>query len=58
MAQLFHKFYTKGNKDSSLRFIIADNIALTQARLALATAIMTVLANGLGILGIEPMKQM
>jgi arginyl-tRNA synthetase len=57
-AQLFHKFFTQGNKDPSLRFIVADNAALTQARLALATAIKTVLANALGILGIQPMERM
>lgn len=58
IAQLFHKFFTQGNKNPSLRFIVLGNAALTQARLALATAIKTVLANALGILGIEPMEQM
>jgi arginyl-tRNA synthetase len=58
VAQLFHNFFTKGNNDPALRIIIPDQPALTQARLALTDALRTVLANALGILGIEPIERM
>ena len=57
-AQLFHNWFTQGTNDPSLRFVLPDNPALTQARLALVAGLRTVLANGLGILGIEPMERM
>ena len=57
-AQLFHNWFTQGTNDPSLRFVLPENPALTQARLALIDGLRTVLANGLGILGIEPMERM
>jgi arginyl-tRNA synthetase len=57
-AQLFHNWFTQGTNDPSLRFVLPENPALTQARLALVAGLRTVLANGLGILGIEPMERM
>jgi len=57
-AQLFHNWFTQGTNDPSLRFVLPENPALTQARLALVAGLRTVLANGLGVLGIEPMERM
>jgi len=57
-AQLFHNWFTQGTNDPSLRFVVPEKPALTQARLALVAGLRTVLANGLGILGIEPMERM
>jgi len=57
-AQLFHNWFTQGTNDPSLRFVVPEKPALTQARLALVAGLRIVLANGLGILGIEPMERM
>jgi arginyl-tRNA synthetase len=58
LAQLFHNLFTLGMHDASLRFILPDNPALTQARLAMIDGLRTVLANGLQVLGIPPMERM
>lgn len=47
----FARWYTSGNQDKALR-VITDDEAMTRARLALVAATRTVLATGLGILGI------
>ena len=51
-------FFTQGNSDTSLRFVLPDQPALTLARLALIVALKQVLANALGLLGIAPMERM
>ncbi len=57
-AALVHQFWAYGKSDPSLRFVIKDNLALTRARLALAQAIYIVIANGLSIIGVAPVKEM
>ena len=55
----FHALWTKGAKeDTSLRFISKDNKPLTLARLALVTALAFVIASGLQVIGVEPVKEM
>jgi len=51
LAADFARWYTLGNGDKSLR-VIVDDPPLQHARLALTTAVRTVLATGLGFLGI------
>ncbi len=51
LAAAFHKFYT-------LCKVITDDVPLTQARLALISAVRIVLANGLRILGISAPERM
>ncbi len=51
LATLFHKFYTECR-------VISDDQSLTQARLALISAVRIVLANGLGVLGISAPEHM
>jgi arginyl-tRNA synthetase len=51
LATAFHKFYTEHR-------VISDDLALTQARLALVRATQTVLANGLKILGVSAPERM
>jgi arginyl-tRNA synthetase len=58
LAASFHGLWNKGNEDPSLRFIHADDVALTQARLALLQAVCDVIASGLGILGVTPAEEM
>ena len=57
LAASFHKYFNMGSRTHELR-IITENIALTRARLCLADGIRTVLANGLGLLGISAPEQM
>ncbi|UTW54234.1 arginine--tRNA ligase [Kordiimonas sp. SCSIO 12610] len=58
LASEFHAFWNKGNDDPSLRFIIENDPEVTRARLALIRSVALVIASGLAILGVEPMKEM
>jgi arginyl-tRNA synthetase len=58
LASEFHGFWNKGNDDPNLRFIRADDADLTRARLALVEGVATVIASGLGIMGVEPVDEM
>ncbi len=58
VAAAFHGLWNKGNEDPRMRFIVADDAALTGARLALARATALVIASGLGIFGVEPVEEM
>jgi len=51
VAMAFHKFYT-------LQRVISDDLALSEARLALVKAVQIVLANGLALLGISAPERM
>ncbi|MEO1729177.1 MAG: arginine--tRNA ligase [Pseudomonadota bacterium] len=58
LASELHAFYTAGNKDTSKRFIVEQDSALSSARLFLGQAIGQVLRNGLGVLGVEAVESM
>jgi arginyl-tRNA synthetase len=58
LASAFHALWTRGKEDQGLRFLLAENAALTQARLAMLTAVRSVLATGLGLMGVEPVEEM
>ena len=58
LASEFHVLWNRGNEDPSLRFIIADDRALTAARLALVQGVATVVASGLELMGVEPVEEM
>lgn len=58
MAASFHSFWNKGKDDTSLRFILADNVELTAARLCLVKAVATVIASGLQILNVVAIEEM
>ena len=58
LASTFHAHWNKGKELPQLRFIRPDDIALTRARLALVTAVGTVLRAGLGLLGVEAPDEM
>ncbi len=51
----FHGYYTRGKADAR---VISDDVAQTQARLALVAAIRQVIANGLALLGVSAPDQM
>ncbi|MFC3051311.1 arginine--tRNA ligase [Kordiimonas pumila] len=58
LASEFHTFWNKGNDDQSLRFIIEGDEATTKARLALIRSVALVIASGLEVLGVTPLKEM
>jgi arginyl-tRNA synthetase len=58
VAAAFHALWNKGRDDSTLRFIQADDVPGTQARLALVRGAQAVIASGLGVLGVEPAEEM
>ena len=53
LASEFHAQWTRGTDAPHLRFIIQDDPQLTVARLALVQGVVTVLAWGLRVLGVE-----
>ncbi len=58
LASDFHALQHQGKLDPALRFIREDAPAVTEARLALVRATQTIIAAGLGILGVTPMNEM
>ncbi len=58
VASEFHALYTKGNDAPHLRFIIQNDPEMTLARLALVLGVVTVLASGLGLLGVGAPDEM
>jgi arginyl-tRNA synthetase len=58
LASRFHVHWNRGNEDPALRLVIPSDKALTAARLALAEGVALVIASGLRIFGVEPMKEM
>lgn len=57
-AASFHQLWNKGRDDTMLRFILEDEPELTKARMALVTAVATVIGSGLGVIGVEPTEAM
>jgi arginyl-tRNA synthetase len=58
LAAAFHSLWNRGNDDPSRRFLREDDLPLTAARLALARGVAQVIANGLGVMGVEPVEEM
>lgn len=58
LASEFHALWNKGNDRLDLRFIIDDNKEITLSRLAMIKAFSKIIASGLKILGVEPLKEM
>lgn len=58
LASTFHSLWNKGNDEVDLRFIINGNEEITKARLAMISSLATVIASGLGVLGVVPVKEM
>jgi arginyl-tRNA synthetase len=58
LASLFHSHWTRGKDQPQLRFVNEDRSNLTFARLALVTALTSVLGLGLKILGVSAPEEM
>ncbi len=58
VAGAFHALWNKGKELPHFRFINVEDTALTFARLALVTAVGTVIRSGLAVLGVEAPDEM
>jgi arginyl-tRNA synthetase len=58
LASDFHSLWNKGNSDATMRFIQKDNREATLARIALVNATRIVIQSGLGILGVEAIREL
>jgi arginyl-tRNA synthetase len=58
LASEFHGQWSRGKDASHLRFIIQDDPELTLARLALVQGVVTVIASGLSLLGVDAPEEM
>jgi arginyl-tRNA synthetase len=58
LASEFHSQWNRGTDLPYLRFIIQNDPLMTLARLALVEGVVTVLASGLGMLGVEAPEEM
>ena len=58
LASEFHALWTKGRDLPYLRFIINNDAEMTKARLAMVQGVVTVLASGLGVLGVGAPDEM
>ncbi len=58
LASEFHALWTKGRDMPHLRFIIQNDAEITIARLALVQGVVSVLASGLAVLGVDAPDEM
>lgn len=58
LASAFHSLWNRGRDSVALRFVNQENPQLSEARLALVDAVRSVLASGLGVLGVGAPSEM
>jgi arginyl-tRNA synthetase len=58
LASEFHALWTRGRDMPYLRFIMNNDAEITKARLALVQGVVSVLASGLAILGVDAPDEM
>jgi arginyl-tRNA synthetase len=58
LAAEFHALWNKGSENPNLKFIIKDNLQLTQARIYLVLAVKKIIAEGLKIFNIKAVEEM
>ena len=58
LSSSFHASWSKGNEDVKLRYIVEDDLNITNARLGLAKAVQKIIGIGLKILGVKPMEKL
>ncbi len=58
LAGDFHALWNAGRADASLRFLQAENLVESAARVALVAATATVLRAGMTVLGVTPVEEM
>jgi len=58
LAAAFHALWNRGNDDPSRRFLVAEDLPVSAARLALADAIGQIIRNGLSVMGVAAAEEM
>jgi arginyl-tRNA synthetase len=58
LAAEFHSLWNKGTDNPDLKFIIKENLQLTQSRIYLVLAVKKIIAEGLKIFNIKPLEEM
>jgi len=58
LAAAFHSLWSRGNKETQLRFIMPGDPALTRARMAMVRGVAVVIASGLQVFGVEPVEEL
>ncbi|MBE1237593.1 arginine--tRNA ligase [Phaeovibrio sulfidiphilus] len=58
LAAAFHGLWNRGNDNAELRFLVPDNVSVSLARLALVSAVATVVASGLEVFGVHPREEL
>ncbi len=58
LASQLHALWNRGNENAELRFLLPDDEATTRARLALVRAVAVVIASGLQVFCVTPVKEM
>jgi arginyl-tRNA synthetase len=58
VAAAMHGLWTMGKEDTRMRFLLPEDLELTQARLALLQAVAFVIASGLHVFGVEPLEEL
>lgn len=58
LAGDFHMLWNRGKDDTTLRFLQADQVVRTRARLALVAATAVVIRSGLRVMGVQPAEEM
>jgi arginyl-tRNA synthetase len=58
LVAAFHSLWSRGNKETELRFIVPGDKEMTAARLAMVRGVVLVIASGLEIFGVEPVDEL
>ncbi len=58
LAGAFHTLWNRGNDDPAYRLLREDDLALTSARLALASAVAQVIRTALGVMGVTAAEEL
>lgn len=58
LASQLHALWNRGNDDAEMRFLLPDHPDRSLARLALVRSVAVVIASGLDVFGVEPVKEM
>ncbi|MBT3808114.1 MAG: arginine--tRNA ligase [Rhodospirillaceae bacterium] len=58
LAAAFHALWSKARGEPGLRFVVADDVDVTRARMALVFAVRAVVASGLTVMGGTPVDEL
>jgi arginyl-tRNA synthetase len=58
VASALHGLWNMGREDATLKFLIEDNRELSMAHIALISAVKTVIASALNVIGVDPLDEL